>query len=71
MARPLRIQYENAYYHVTCRGNARQDIFCTHLDRSTFLDLLERSSDIYQVDILAYVLMTNHFHLLYFLYLPL
>jgi len=64
MARPLRIQYENAYYHVTCRGNARQDIFDTDRDRSTFLDLLERSSDIYQVDILVYVLMTNHFHLL-------
>jgi putative transposase len=64
MARPLRIQYENAYYHVTCRGNARQDICDTDRDRSTFLDLLERSSDIYQVDILVYVLMANHFHLL-------
>ena len=64
MARPLRIQFENAYYHVTCRGNARQAIFFNDTDYSTFLDLLERSSDIYQVDILAYVLMSNHFHLL-------
>lgn len=64
MARPLRIQFENAYYHVTCRGNGRQEIFSNEADNSTFLDLLERSSDIYQVDILAYVLMTNHFHLL-------
>ncbi len=62
MARALRIQYENAYYHVTCRGNAGQGIFSTDADRSTFLDLLERSSDIYQTEILAYVLMTNHFH---------
>jgi len=64
MARPLRIQYEDAYYHVTCRGNARQAIFSSDPDYATFLDLLGRSSDIYQVDILAYVLMVNHFHLL-------
>ena len=64
MARPLRIQYENAYYHVTCRGNARQTIFSTDADRSAFLDLLGRSLDIYETEILAYVLMSNHFHLL-------
>jgi len=63
MARPLRIQFENAYYHVTCRGNAGQEIFSNDADRSAFLDLLERSSDIYQTEILAYVLMSNHFHL--------
>ena len=63
MARPLRIQFENAYYHVTCRGNSGQDIFSTDEDRSRFLDLLERSHDVYQTKILAYVLMSNHFHL--------
>ena len=63
MARPLRIQYENAYYHVTCRGNSGQAIFSNDADRSTFLDLLGRSSDIYQTEVLAYVLMSNHFHL--------
>jgi putative transposase len=63
MARPLRIQYENAYYHVTCRGNSGQEIFSTDADRSRFLDLLERSHDTYQTEVLAYVLMTNHFHL--------
>lgn len=63
MARPLRIQYENAYYHVTCRGNAREDIFRDDADRKAFLDLLARSSEIYQVDVLVFVLMTNHFHL--------
>ena len=64
MARPLRIQFENAYYHVTCRGNSGQEIFSNDADRSTFLNLLERSSDIYQTEILAYVLMSTHFHLL-------
>ena len=63
MARPLRIQFENAYYHVTCRGNSGQEIFSNDADRSAFLDLLERSSDIYQTEIMAYVLMSNHFHL--------
>jgi len=64
MVRPLRIQYENAYNHVTCRGNARQLIFSSDTDRSAFLALLGRSSDVYQAEILAYVLMDNHFHLL-------
>ena len=63
MVRPLRIQFENAYYHVTCRGNTGQEIFSNDADRLVFLDLLERSSDIYQTEILAYVLMSNHFHL--------
>ena len=64
MARPLRIQFENAYYHVMCRGNAGQQIFSNDQDRSSFLRLLQRSSDMYQVPVLAYVLMQNHFHLL-------
>ena len=64
MARPLRIQFENAYYHVTCRGNSGQDIFSNDADRAAFLGLLERSGDIYQTETLAYVLMSTHFHLL-------
>ncbi len=64
MSRPLRIQYENAYYHVTCRGNARQSIFTSDADRLAFLDLLGRSADVYGTEILAYVLMSNHFHVL-------
>jgi REP element-mobilizing transposase RayT len=60
MARPLRIQNENAYYHVTCRGNAGQEIFKADNHRSAFLDFLDRSSEVYQAHILAYVLMANH-----------
>jgi Transposase and inactivated derivatives len=48
---------------VTCRGNAREDIFVDDADRNAFLELLARSAEIYQVDILAFVLMTNHFHI--------
>jgi len=64
MARPLRIQYPGAYYHLTCRGNDRKRIFGDDKDREKFLNLLENSLDIYHVNLYSYVLMTNHFHLL-------
>ncbi len=64
MARPLRIQYPDAVYHVTCRGNERQAIFKDDADRNRFLQILTRSLNIYTVKLHTYVLMTNHFHLL-------
>jgi REP element-mobilizing transposase RayT len=64
MARALRIQYPGAFYHVTCRGNERRAIFWCRGDRKVFLEKLALSSGIYNISILAYVLMTNHFHLL-------
>jgi REP element-mobilizing transposase RayT len=63
MARPLRIDYPDAYYHVTCRGNERKDIFKDDRDRNVFLEKLQASLEIYSVRLHAYVLMTNHFHL--------
>ncbi|MGD2271684.1 MAG: transposase [Desulfobacterales bacterium] len=64
MARALRIQFPDAYYHVTCRGNQRQAIFVDAHDEKTFLKILARSLEIYNVSLLAYVCMPNHFHLL-------
>ena len=64
MSRPLRIQYPDAYYHVTCRANERQVIFRTPEDRKDFFRLLARSVDVFEIRLLAYVLMPNHFHLL-------
>lgn len=64
MARPLRIQYPDAVYHVTCRGNERQNIFRDDPDRSRFLQLLNQSLNLYTVKLHSYVLMNNHFHLL-------
>jgi len=64
MARPLRIQYPGAVYHVTCRGNERRNIFREDGDRHAFLDILSQSRNIYSVTLHAYVLMDNHFHLL-------
>jgi len=40
MARPLRIEYPGAVYHVTCRGNAREKVFFIDPDREMFLELL-------------------------------
>ena len=64
MARPLRIQYPGAVYHVTCRGNERKSIYKDDKDRKTFLEILAASSKIYNIKIYSYVLMSNHFHLL-------
>lgn len=64
MARPLRIQYPDAVYHVTCRGNEKQNIYRDDADRSRFLQLLNQSVNIYTVKLHSYVLMSNHFHLL-------
>jgi putative transposase len=64
VARPLRIQYPGAVYHVTCRGNERKAIFRDDKDRTTFLDILAHSLNIYTVKLYSYVLMENHFHLL-------
>lgn len=64
MARPLRIQFPGAYYHVMCRGNARQKIFYNDHDRRKFMSLLTDTKEMYQVRLHAYTLMDNHFHLL-------
>ena len=64
MVRPLRIEYDGALYHITSRGNAREDIFFDDEDRKLFLDILasvkERSNWLCH----AYCLMDNHYHLI-------
>lgn len=64
MARALRIQYPGAYYHVTCRGNEQRDIYQDSEDKGIFKSKLKVSQEIYSVEVLGYVLMGNHFHLL-------
>ena len=64
MSRPLRIEYEGAYYHVLSRGNNQQAVFLSDRDRNTFLKTLGRMSERFEVDIIAFVLMDNHYHLL-------
>lgn len=64
MARQLRIQYPGAFYHVTSRGNERKEIFRDEEDYELFLERLAETLDVYNVTLLGYVCMTNHFHLL-------
>jgi len=64
MARPLRIQFPNAFYHITCRGIERRKIFIDDKERYRFLAYLSESLETYQVVLHAYIFMTNHFHLL-------
>jgi putative transposase len=64
MARQWRIEYPGAIYHVLSRGNNRQKIFMTDDDRHCFFDLLETLSSRFHINIYAYVLMGNHYHLL-------
>ena len=64
MARPLRVEYEGALYHVTSRGNARQDIFLDDEDFRRFLNTLSEVVERYRWIVHAYCLMNNHYHLL-------
>lgn len=64
MPRPPRIEYEGALYHVTSRGNGRQVIFHADADRERFLEQLQDNLETFAVDLYAYVLMSNHYHLL-------
>lgn len=64
MARPLRIEYPGAFYHVTSRGNEQKVIFKSRKDREKFLSYLESATDRYGAIIHAYCLMNNHYHLL-------
>jgi len=64
MARPLRIEYPGAFYHITARGNERKDIFRDDRDRERFLGYLETAVVRYKALIHVYCLMNNHYHLL-------
>src|SRR5919201_1630875 len=63
MARPLRVEFEDAIYHLCMRGNARQRIFWDDGDRVRFLELLEQSAGRFAAAIFCFVLMGNHIHL--------
>lgn len=64
MARPLRIDIEDGWYHVTARGIEQRPIFLGKGYHLHFLELLEEMSERYRVGVHAYVMMDNHYHLL-------
>ena len=63
MARKLRIQFENALYHVINRGNYRRDVFETAGAPKAFIAVLEEASTMFGWRVHAYVVMRNHYHL--------
>jgi REP element-mobilizing transposase RayT len=65
MARTWRIEYKGALYHVLSRGNDGQDIVADDDDRKHFLDTVSEMGERFEIDIFAYVLMDNHYHLLF------
>jgi len=64
MARPLRIEFAGALYHITARGDRQEDIFVTDTDRIAFLDILKQVVERFNWLVHAYCLMDNHYHLL-------
>ena len=65
MARPLRIEFPGALYHVTSRGNEQRAIFRSDRDRKAFLGFLGETVRRFGWSVTAYTLMTNHFHLVF------
>lgn len=63
MARPLRIEYPGAVYHITSRGNEKKDIFRDNIDRESFLNILFKVNNRYNWTCYAYCLMDNHYHI--------
>ncbi len=64
MVRPLRIEFPGAVYHLTSRGNARNNIYLDDYDRQRFLKILANVIDRYNWLCHAFCLMDNHYHLL-------
>ncbi len=65
MTREWRLEYEAALYHVLSRGNQGQNIFVDDDDRRLFLKTVAEMSERFDIDIFAFVLMDNHYHLMF------
>lgn len=64
MARPLRLEFHGALYHITSRGDGREAIYLSDEDRELSLDVLSDVVDRFNWVVHAYCLMGNHYHLL-------
>jgi putative transposase len=64
MVRPLRIEFSGALYHVTSRGDGRENIYLDDEDRQRFLSVLAHVCERFNWAVHAYCLMDNHYHLL-------
>ena len=59
MARPLRVEYSGAFYHVINRGNNQEKIFKNYRDKEKFLEYLEKANERFSILIHTYWLMSN------------
>jgi REP element-mobilizing transposase RayT len=64
MSRPLRIDYPNAWHHVMNRARRGQDLFVDKADYQQFIDLLQETTDLFNVNVAAYCLIPTHYHLM-------
>jgi putative transposase len=64
MARPLRIEFSGALYHITSRGDRREAIYEDDTDRESFLETLAEVVERFNWVCHAYCLMSNHYHLI-------
>ncbi len=64
MARPLRLEFAGAFYHLTSRGDRREDIFLSDDDRRDWLEVLGIVCARFNWVVHAFCQMTNHYHLL-------
>ena len=62
MSRPLRIEFPDAVYHVTSRGDRRESIFEDDEDRQCWLRVLAQGMERFDAQILVDYLMGNHYH---------
>ena len=63
MSRPLRIEFIDALYHVTSRGNRSEHIFADDSDRCALLAVFDRAFERFHATAFAYCLMGNHYHI--------
>ncbi len=63
MVRPLRLAYENATYHITARGNRKENIVYSDKDKVVFIERMNETCSKYSFTCYAYCLMDNHYHL--------
>ena len=64
MSRPLRIDYPNAWHHVMNRARRGTDLFVNKADYQQFIDLLQETAELFNVNVAAFSLMPTHYHLM-------
>ena len=64
MSRPLRIEYPGAWYHIMNKGRRSEKVFLESDDYQRFIDLMIEASELWSVNIPAFSLMPNHYHML-------